>query len=119
MNNKHIITSEDSDEVREFKLKQRDLEKEKWQRGILNMCMNKDSRSYLVRKLKTVLLNCNLCVGDPEGTGYNLGKADAYKEILRDIQSASQLATEKQKKVISEMLTEIFFNEEDKQCQQI
>ncbi len=106
-----VITDEDDDEVQALKEKLRDTELGEFNRIILNMCLNKNFRRYLIIKLKECLFkpSSDLKAGDPEGTGYNLGKSDAYKEILFDIRKAAAIATDEEKEVLAEILKEVFF----------
>ncbi len=113
MSNKNVITRNDTEEIKAIKAERRELDTNKFRLTILNMCMNKDFREYFITKLKSSLFkrNSDLKAGDPECTGYNLGKSDAYKEMLFDIQDAAEIATDEEKEIIAEILRTTFFNE--------
>ena len=104
-----VITSDDSEDAQELKQDIMGELLENRRRNILSLCRNEHFKEYLVGKLQAVMLRTDYG-GDSSSTSYNLGKSEAYKEILLDIQDATTIASDDDKVSINEILQEWFFN---------
>ncbi len=104
-----VVTSNDTDEAQELKKDIMDELLEKRRRSILSLCRNADFQEYLVGKLSAVMLRSDYG-GGAEATAYNLGKSEAYKEILLDIKDAATIADTDDKTAINEIINYWFYN---------